>query len=283
MRKNFLEKLPEDFVPRHQWPEYDILSASPAHFHPEVVGEKPKGMRWGMWPLYFEEYFSDDEPDIRFSNATASHHRFIVWHRLMRTDIPAGWYGFSKKRVKLEGIAFLSSDEAYTSSWSRVARYDRHQWQKTLLNTKYNIEETSFAEFQSAYKKSGVVGKIGDMNINILERAMHGRKSEYIELRCVRNIENGEITAGMATITSKTHGASYYYCAFRARSEKRDPTMTGLMDDWFARCHKNGVRYVNMGYFWHPGKPKDWKGFSNFKAKFVTDYLLYQPPLIRFA
>lgn len=283
MRKNFLEKLPADFVPKHQWPEYDILSASPAHFHPEIVGERPKGMRWGIWPFYFEEYFSDEEPDITLSNATASHHRFIVWHRLMRTDKPSEWYGIARKSVKLEGIAFLSPNEAYTSSWSRVARYDRSQWQKTLLNIKYKIEEISFAEFQSAYKKSSVVGKVGDMNINILDRTMHGTKSQYIELRCARDIKSGEIKAGVATVTSKTHGASYYYCAFREQNEKRDPTMTGLIDDWFLRCHKNGIRYVNMGYFWHPGKPEDWKGFSDFKAKFVTDYLLYQPPLIRFA
>src|SRR3989344_4512176 len=156
MRRNFLEKLPEDFVPKHQWPEYDILAASPANFHPEVVGEKPKGMRWGMWPFYFEEYFSDDEPDIQLSNATASHKRFVVWHRLIRKDIPDGWYGISKKSVKLEGVAFLSPNKTYTSSWSRVACYDRNKWQTHLLNIKYNIEETSFAEFQNAYQKSSV-------------------------------------------------------------------------------------------------------------------------------
>ncbi|MDO8562141.1 MAG: hypothetical protein Q7S05_04965 [bacterium] len=284
MRKTFLDKLPEDFVPRHQWPEYDILSASPAHLGPKLIGENPKGMRWGLWPFYFEEYFSDKEPDMPLSrNSGRPQRRIVVWHRLTRKDVPHGWYQLSKKCSRMDGIAFISRDEDYTSSWSVGAQYDRRKWLRDFLNIKYKIEETSFPEFQEAYKKSSAAQKIGSMIINIVDRVAHGSKHEYMNIRCVRNSATGEIVAGIATITSKTSMASYYLCGFLYSHVQSDPLMTGLFDDWFLRLQEDGIKYVHMGYFWHPGKPKSWKGFSDFKAKFVTDYILHQPTLFRFA
>lgn len=58
--------------------------------------------------------------------------------------------------------------------------------------------------------------------------------------------------------------------------------MAGLMDHWCAASLAKGYRYLDLGGLWRPGDPKEWKGFSTFKAKLRPHIIAMSPLLVQF-
>lgn len=273
-----ITSLPDGFVPREQWPEYNIAATPSALFNPEEVGKNPRGVRWSFWPLTFEEYVSDKEPDLSISDPKGNaRNRLVWWRRIVRADVPPGWYQLSRRPSRFEGFAEIKEKD-YWRSWTKTARYDRRVWHEDFLNKKYTIEKISYPEFEVSYLKSSVVKKVGTEALHMVERL----KEEHTQLWGVRDIRANTIIAGMAVIDSPTHRAAYYLSGFKLPTSANDPVMTGLLDHCFASLQKSGGRFLQTGGFWHRGKPRSWKGFSQFKAKFGMRYIAYQPMLVRF-
>ena len=275
-------ELPSDFAPREQWPEFSLANIPPPQLNPEEVGTAPKGLRWGIWPLYFESYASDVEPDLRESGAHGdAPSRIIVWHRITRTDTPHGWRAFSQRSSKTEGYAQLTPGEDYPHAWSESARRYRNKWCRECLGVKYAIEMLSYEQFEAAYLQSPTFKKTGKKPLDILRRNIHGNAPARIW--GVHHLESGEIAAGMAVMDSPTRHASYYACGFIRKEWSDDPLMTGLMDHWFSESAQGGMQLLHLGEFWQKGKPADWKGFSQFKSGFGARLIPYPPALVRFA
>ncbi len=280
----FVHALPEGLVHREQWPEYLVPSDTPEFMHPHKVGTIPAGKRWGIWPLIFERYISDIEPN--FSGATAEAKRtftIIIWRRPSRTDVPKGWYRFSKKPSYLDGFADLSTLHPYYSSWDTSTKRYRNKWIRELKDTIYRIEQISYKEFEQEYLKSSVSKKAGRFQLDILSRMLgNDFNKKFVTLWGARHVASGELRAGMAVVDSPTYASSYYQAGFICPSAGHDPLMIGLMDHWYQHAAAKGIRYLLFGGFWHPGKdPKIWKGYSAFKAKFGLSYILYTPELFR--
>ncbi len=277
-------QLPDGFVPYQQWSEHNACADVPPFMHPEQVGTSPIGRRWGLWPIMFEEYVSDTEPDLSVSDPQCkANNRIILWRRLTRNDIPKGWHQPSRTSSKLEGFFELRPDEEYWKKWSKSARYDRRRWHTELLNKKYIIESITIEEFEQTYTKSSIAQKIGKDIFYILKRkALDKNTAQYVELFGIRVIKTGEVIACMGIIHSPTRNASYYQAGCIRDTTMSEPIMLGLIDHWFAHEVTRSTRFLHAGYSWQKGETKSWKGFSQFKAKFGLCYIACSPLLVRF-
>jgi hypothetical protein len=276
-----IKTLSPDFSVWQQWPEHNIAGDVPAFMHPlELPFTNQKGSRWGVWPLYCEGYTSDIEPDVATAAKVGNPpFRTVIWNRITRTDIPQGWWQPLRKSAGL--IGYIDAREGYEKHWAESARRYRRRW--LTLTGIYRIETAGVEEFIDAYKKSTIYKKfvVGNDRLQDLKR-QHELSSPHVEFLVVRRIVDGDIVAGHASLTSPTKRGSYYIAGFVTPEAKKDPVMLGLMDHWHVVCLARGIRYLHLGFFWQPGQPYDWKGFSEFKGQFSPQYIKLPPTLIRF-
>ena len=278
------DEIPEDFVIYTEWPEFMSAEMMPSWTRARYVGSSPRGMRRGIGPLVIESYVSDKEPTIG-----AGPGRIVIWQRLSRSDVPQGWHTnrliskIASGKPYREGFSLIESDESHFLRWAPTERARRRHWHKDLLNKKYRIDTVTGGEFWTAYKTSSTWKKIERFNRMTLHQLLNFYADHGTNLVCrvMRRIDTGEIVAGMSTLNSPTCRGSYYFIGFLCDSGRADHAMTGLMDDWFTYASEKGIRYVDLGHFWGKDSPHNWKGFSDFKAKFVTHYIDFPPILIR--
>ncbi len=275
---------PAGFMPPEAWPEYETLALPRSPSKRESVGNNPKGIRWGVWPIYFEEYTTDTEPDMTASQSgDLAYNRAIAWNRISRTDIPAGWRVFSKQSWRVDGFVELKPGEDYTVHWHHQTRRNLRLWKSRHENKTHRIEPITMDEYRAAYKQSTVKKKIGDDPLNILERKQAiMRNLEHRKTWGVRNISTGNIIAGISLCHSPTFNSSAYESPFILPEARHTFAMTALIDHWYAESMRRGLRYQVYNSFWQPGAPKDWKNFSTFKAQFNPTCVAYPPTLWRF-
>ena len=247
---------------------------------PQVGG--PRGIRWSLWPLTFEEYVSDSEPVLGTSGALARN-RVVVWKRVHDGPVPKGWHRFSHYPWRVDGFVELKPDADYKAGWYKQARRDLRMWEKNFLNIGYKIEPVSLEEYGAAYAKSTVKRKIGIDPFQIIERKYAARIGrDNMALWGVRNTASGEVLAGIVLLYSPTYQSAKYECPFILPEAKKIYAMTALIDHWFKESLKRGVSLLVFSAFWNQGEPKSWKAFSLFKSHFGPQYVVYPPALWRF-
>lgn len=267
-----------------EWPEYAFYSSLPPQFHPEHVGVRPDGARWGLWPLYFEEYRSDEEPVLTDSDPTGTApNRLILWQRPFRTDVPVGWHysPFEKAGVCIGYHDNLRED--YVQRWNHRTRNYLSRWKTRHLGTDYMIEDISYEEFAAAYARSTVAKEVPRHELTKLQLRLH-LFPDSVHMWGVRRHSDAVVVAGITTFDSTLNKASHYGMGFYQRLGNHDPVMIGLMDYWFAHSLKAGLKVLHFGIFLKPedSGSKRAHSISLFKAQFITDYLVYQRPLYRF-
>ncbi len=272
---------PDGFVPPEVWPEYGTLGDPASLCAREHVGINPRGTRWGLGPLVFEEYMSDKEPDMEASkHGCLARNRIIMWHRLLRTDIPKGWHLLSRRPWRVDGVIELRHDVDYTSTWNKNARRDLRLWREQFAST-YVIERVDLQEYSTAYKNSLVAKRINMDRLYQLERRFETEAKEHINLWVVRSPQ-GKIIAGTAIIYSPTYKSSAHFSPFIVQEGRSVFAATALVDHWFAQTLQRGYRFAVSTNFWFPSQPKDWKGFSEFKSHFGFIFVEHSPTLYRF-
>lgn len=270
-----LTHLPDGFVPYQQWPEFDLVSNILPHLEAAAVPGTPRGVHYGRWPMYSEEYVSDIEPSSLADSKAPP--RLLIWRRVSRKDAPSGWLKLGWRASRLEGFADLGNPEDYAARWSESARRYRRKW----LSEGIAVELVSFAEFIEEYMKSDLPLWVRKNYKSISSRMHEGVQAQHIEVFAPRDPRTGKLLGGMIVVNSPSCKASYYLCGFVTSDAKDRPVMVGLMDHWFRTSQERGYRFLHFGEFWLPGKPKHWKGFSEFKAKFGLSYIEYPPALAR--
>ncbi len=281
-----MNEIPDDFVLYTEWPEFMSAEMMPRLLKPHYVGENPSGLRRNIGPLCVEGYVSDKEPLLNEPGPS----RIVIWERLGRTDIPPNWSTnnlISRMASSIpyrEGFAIVDQDGSHFTRWAPTERARRRRWHEVLIDRKYRIVDISGDEFWTAYKTSSTWKKIRYFYRELLRQMfrLYQQNGQPVVYRVVRRIDTGEIVAGMATLDSLKYRGSYYFIGFLCDAGRTDHAMTALMDDWFTRSSESGIRYVQLGHFWGKDSPENWKGFSDFKAKFTTHYIDFPPLLVRF-
>ena len=275
---------PPFFAPPEMWPEFGHVATPPNICAREEVGVHPKGIRWSLWPITFEEYVGDLEPDIAAAKSGAlARNRLVMWKRLHDTGPIRGWRSLSKKPSRIDGYYVLSKDKEYTADWSKSARRDLREWQKKYLHSKCIIEAITVDEFVEAYKKSTVAKKTHAVFLEILRRKQQlPACRENSTMWGVRDIATGNVIAGNVNYYSPTYGSSVREFPFILPEARGGHASVALMDHWMSEARKRGHYILLATHFWQPGEPRSWKGFSAFKAQFGYTYVACPPTLWKF-
>ncbi len=197
-------------------------------------------------------------------------------------DVPRGWLQLPWLRSSIY-IGYHKLAPGYFTRWSKTARYYRKKWRDELLDKKYRVISLSFDEFARAYSKSTVASEIPTYELKKLQARLE-RFPDSVQMWGAERIRDGVIVGGHAVFDGCKGRASAYSCGFYLKEERMDNVMLGLIDHWFADALSRHVEVLHFGAFVppHESGTKRGKGISHFKAQFVTDYLLYQPPLFKF-
>ncbi len=279
-----LEQAPEGFCPPEMWPEYAYIAQPVEVCAREKVGSNPRGIRWSLWPFTFEDYVSDEEPDMRASRqGRLARSRAITWERIRPAEAPRGWLQLSSKPSRVDGVISLHKHADYTKGWHKSARRDLRLFKKGLEAGHYTIEPLSWEKFEDAYKKSLVARRIDlTMLDDVRYRLAHKEFRDNIEFWGVRDAVTGELCAGTGIIYSLTYKSSTHMAPFILERGRSIYAATGLVDYWLGRSRERGCRYALTLNFWFKGKPKKWKGFSEFKSHFGFSFVAYPPTLYKF-
>ncbi|KKW33646.1 MAG: hypothetical protein UY78_C0006G0009 [Parcubacteria group bacterium GW2011_GWA1_53_13] len=277
----FAKEIPENFAPPEAWEDFGTVMYPPKICAREEV---PGGIRWSLWPLTFEQYIGDEEPDLELSKKAGAlaRNRVAAWRRVRgRQTKPGGWMQFSKKPWRIDGYHKLESGD-YLTAWQKNARRDARLWREAL-DTLYAMEEIPLEEFKSAYFKSTVAKKFGTSLLDVFERKMElPQVLAQVKLWGARNLKTKAIIAGTAAHYSAKNRSSVRECPFILPEARQTFAMTGLVDHWFAHSQKNGTELLLFTCFWQKGEPRGWQGFSEFKSHFGLQYVAYPPLLMRF-
>ncbi len=237
-----------------------------------VVGtEACAGLRWFHGPLCFERYTSDEEPKIVADGQA----RLVVWQTIQRADRQKGWWrGFPKMSVGLTGYAELHSE--YEREWSSHARRHLAKWRRA---PEWHVREITAEEYLAAYARSTQDLILRAMFSAILKTKLRSHEERVRIVGASR--DGGPIEAGFVCVDVPETMESLHLMSFMCSSARTTSVAIGLMDHWFHSSLALGFRYLDFGLFWQKGDPRDWKGFSRFKAQLGVRYQQYPTPLMR--
>jgi hypothetical protein len=268
--------LPDGYVPYRACLQYFQREGGASRNSGPAGSPACQGARWRHGPLHFEKFVTDVEPPRDGSGPL----RMTIWQRFARTDRPKGWLrGPASMSFRLTG--FATADGADGRTWSGHARRHLQHWKKLVAAGKREVAEVSLEEYLAAYARADqdFVMKAAFPSILRDKAAAHGNLFHLVASRR----PGGPLDAGLAYLYIPEAGTSTHVSAFMAGDGKDDSASTGLIAHWFARCAEDGIPILDFGFFWAPGDPTDWRGFSRFKAQFGVRLISYPPPLFRFS
>ena len=268
------------FVPVMVWPEYALTDVIDKTLRPKIFG---KGVLYGIWPLYVEAYYGDEEPAREHTSRYPFVPLWIVsWDRHTKSDVPPGWKSFGEKDRSKMGYVFLSETTPYYATWSKHFKKHRTHWLSSCLDIVYTIEPVSYEDFLGAYRHSKTAKRmprdVRFFALKLLKQKMQAPHSD-VAFWCARRMVDGKIVGGVAVEFSPLTKNTHYTAGFYMEDVGQDPVMIGLMDYWYKRSIEKGMKVLSFGLFWVEGNPLSWKGFSFFKSKFGPEYV-YQPPTL---
>jgi len=272
----FLSDIPATAYSPFEWPEYNLSLAYPAFVHAKNIGTNPHGVRIGVWPIYIDEYRSDTEPTPQKGPV-----QLVQWHRLTRTDTPPGWWQLPHAQPELYIGIYNDLRPGYTNNWKKTAAYYSRQVKKRLLDQEYRIESLDFNIFAEAFAHSTVAREIPTLEIRKLQKRLE-LFPQSISMWGMRRISDNKIVAGFSAFDSAHNKASQYGCSFYLPEVYRDNLVVGLIDHWFEVSIHKQIRVLHFGLFAPKGQGTGRaKTISDFKSKFITHHIAYQPPLWR--
>lgn len=276
----FVDPRNYDVTPPELWREYGAI-AGPAGLCAREQLELG-AYRWSLWPIAFEQHTGDTEPKPRKKGAL-NYNRLVMWRRITDGPVPHGWQISSASPWRIDAFAQLEANQDYTALWHKKARHDVRRWREEVGAGTYKIEELDWPTFSQLYQESTAKQRMGAYMLRILKRKLSMPESkDHIVFWGVRDMKKNELIAGTAVIYSPTTQSSVRECPCMRDSARSTHAMTGLMDHWYQESLRRGIRTQYFTYFWHPGQPDSWKGFSRFKSHFAQFYIAYPPELTRF-
>ena len=273
-RDNLRRSLPEGFIHPTQSKQYlKAAFASKIAF----LGKPPYlGALCDFGWIKFEYFTGEAEPQKSQQKGIGVQ----IWHQVKRDKAPKTWWPLitilrrsSIALIDLEGIG-----EEYWRDWSEHTRRQRKKWyaQKT-----HYINEATKEEFLEAYQHCTLKPSLKSLFSHSLRRHVESYQ-ENVHFLVVREKSTQTIIAGFMTVDDFETSQSFYPVAFILPVAKNTAASVGLVEYWLHSCQKKGLRYINLGIVWMPGDPLSWKGYSQFKALFHPQILLFQKPLVRF-
>jgi hypothetical protein len=236
------------------------------------------GQTWSVGPWYFENYFSDLEPEVK----PGGPFRMVLWQRIQSEDKPKKWLPFwrnmTTRRTCFVNLAAYGND--YHKYWTPHAQKHRKKWLELEQAREWEIEEVTAEEFIKYYKKSGKDFLLKQIFIDLFYRELAAQR-KAVRIRGVRRKGSQILEAGLVTVDIPEAKSSIHLMSFILDSAKSSPATYGLINLWFKDLLERGYNFADFCISWAPGDPKSWQGYSRFKAQFGVQYINYPRPLVR--
>jgi hypothetical protein len=240
----------------------------------EKVGSNEcPGLRWKIGPFRFEAYLSDREPQIDPQGPT----RLVIWQPITRNDEVNGWWhSFLPANPQLTGYVEIRDPDAYWKTWTSHMQRHRAKW---LKEPAYSIEDVSVEAFCKNYTQKNMASWFEHMMIDMVQKKVlrHGERTHLFGAFDTDHT----MVAGFAVVDVPEGNQSIHLASFITPAAKRTSVGVGMVDIWFRRCIEKGYRYLDFDLFWAKGDPKSWKGFSQFKSQFGTQFIRYPKPYMK--
>ena len=259
----------------HGYSRTYLETITPMNSHHAVIEHDGMlGVRMNFAEFSFEDFVHEREPDLRPTDKI----RVITWQPTRGNRFP-GWWRIPRIFTThfQKGVAILNDSE-YWSQWSNHAK--RHR-KKFLISTQYRIEEVDLKTFAAAYHFSRALDPLTRRSFVRVLRHHLERHPKDVHLRVVRRVSDDLVVAGVATIDYMDISQSDHIIAFIHPDAQETSVGVGLIDDWFARCLGQGIKFLQFGILHRPGDPRSWKGYSAFKRQFHLYEIAYPRPVWR--
>lgn len=266
--------LPGGYAPYRACREYFAREAAADPGTSVVGGKNAWGVAWRHGPFRFEKYVGDVEPEHGPSGPL----RVAIWQRLARRDVPRGWLaGPMAMGYRMTGIAVPAPDAE--RSWTSHARRHAARWRKLAAAGEREVLDLGLDDYLAAHARADLdpYVKLAYPGMLRAKAKAHGPLLRFVGSRR----RGGPIDAGLAFLQVPEARHSVHVAAFVGGAAMADSASTGLIIRWFDACRDEGVAFMDLGFFWAPGDPRDWRGFSRFKSGFGVRPVLYPPPLFR--
>ncbi|MBI5793595.1 methyltransferase domain-containing protein [Candidatus Uhrbacteria bacterium] len=227
-----------------------------------------------LGPFSFEPFVQASEPALRPDGKV----RIISWQPYQGGYFSGWWripFPFSTPFKK--GVAVLGQAE-YWKDWSSHAK--RHR-KKFLQDDRYEIVEVDLATFAAAYRESKHLGPLTRRAFVGVLKAHLAVHSQDVHLTVAKEASSKRILSGLATIDYPPISQSTHVIAFVHPDAQGSSAGVGLIDQWFGRCLRERIRFLNFGVLRGPHDPRSWQGYTDFKRQFHLHEILYPKPVFR--
>ena len=242
------------------------------------VGDRQApGIRASFGPIVREEYEGDVEPVIERGGPL----RPVSWRPVCHSHMPRGWRkARTSPIIRRHGFVDLrEAGETFDRHWSLHARRHERLWMRQ--QGEWQVVEPSIEEFIVGMRSTNKDFLFKAMFVDSLRR-MARSHGDLLHLRAARRGE-GPLEVGLATLDVPECGLSIHHMAFTLESARSSSAGVGLIVEWFKRALRENLQVLHLGVFWAPGSPKDWKGFSRFKAQFGAQMVDLPHPFVRWS
>jgi len=269
------DPLPKGYVQfrsNHGYLERDLTTNK----NSALVGTKdaPGFRRWNG-PCCIEKYYGDTEPKIDPKGPK----RLIIWQPTQRLDKPVHWRrSLIQMNAQITGFVDLNGGQDPFTTWTPHAQRHLKRW--LAQSNEWEFIKLTLEQFIPIYMSSSMSPSLKELHREIIERKSkaHG---DIFHLFGFKRKSTGKIEAGLATLDIPELNQSIHIASFILDSAKNDPIGIGMIELWFKDAQQRKIRFLDFDLFRGPGDPKEWKGFSRFKAQFGTYFIRYPNPLIR--
>ncbi|MBI2551645.1 class I SAM-dependent methyltransferase [Candidatus Uhrbacteria bacterium] len=244
----------------------------------ELIGSSAlPGVRRRVHGFISDRFIGDTEPVID----PAGPKRLVIWQPIRRTDTPRGWWRSPiQMNTGLSGFVDVRGSSDPTHAWSSHARRHLKQWR--TRQKEWEEKPASLEVFIDAYRRCQMREAVKDLHIGILKKKATAHGS-LLHLTLLQRRATGAIDAGFASLDIPELFQSIHMLSFIKDHAKKDPVGVGLVSLWFEETKQSGIRFLDFDLFRGPTDPKEWEGFSRFKAQFGVTFLRYPNPFIRLA
>jgi len=266
--------VPKGFQDREQSRTYLTAQYAKTASRAVVEHDGLLGVQTPLGPIVLESYIQEPEPDLTPTKQI----RVVSWQPY-KGKVFSGWWRFPSLLTihYKRGVAILNQ-ETYWKDWSSHAK--RHR-EKFLGDDRYEIVEVDLETFSHAYHETKFLDPITRrMFIKVLRYHLD-RHPEDVHLCVVRQVADGRLVAGLATIDYADISQSDHVIAFIHPDVQKTSVGVGLIDDWYGRCLQNKLTFLQFGLLHRPGDPISWKGYTQFKRQFHLFEIQYPQPVWR--
>lgn len=209
------------------------------------------------------------EPSAEFLKKAGINHGVIFWSPWSDVKPKKPW-----KRLWLnshqKGNGFFMVTPDYEKKWTENAKRNL----KKFWQSKLQILETNKKTFNEGLKKSTLTKFLkSEFGREINEIAKESSKLWIAK-------KDEVILGGLAVVNyGKT---SAHFVAYLNPKGKELQAGVGLIDHWNKWAGQNNMKYLNFGNLHEKGETKEWRGYSEFKRKFVENEIIVPDTYFRF-